>query len=52
MQVRALALGLTIAACGGGAAPEIRGLEDQVATVGQELQIRIDGTSRSRIARA
>jgi hypothetical protein len=42
MQLRWLLL--TLAACGGGASPEIRGLADQVATVGQELQVRIDGT--------
>jgi hypothetical protein len=35
---------LVLAACGGGSAPEIHGLSDQVATVGQELVIQIDGT--------
>jgi hypothetical protein len=33
-----------LAACGGGSPPEIHGLSDQVATVGQELVIQIDGT--------
>ncbi|MEO8699156.1 MAG: lamin tail domain-containing protein [Kofleriaceae bacterium] len=33
-----------VAACGGGAAPEIHDLADQVATVGQQLTLTIDGT--------
>jgi len=33
-----------LAACGGGSPPEIHGLADQTATVGQELVIQIDAT--------
>jgi hypothetical protein len=43
MQLRLVCVGL-LAACGGNAPPEIHGLEDQVAAVGTELQVRIDGT--------
>jgi hypothetical protein len=35
---------LIVAACGAGSPPEIHGLVDQTATVGQELVIQIDGT--------
>jgi len=35
---------LVLAACGGGSPPEIHGLVDQTATVGQELVIQLDGT--------
>lgn len=34
----------TAVACGGGGAPELRGLGDQVAQVGTELKIDLDGT--------
>jgi hypothetical protein len=33
-----------IAACGGGGEPQINGLQDQIATVGQQLEVRIDGS--------
>jgi hypothetical protein len=39
-----LVLVLAVAACGGNEAPEINGLRDQVAAVGQELVVEIDGT--------
>ena len=42
MRLGACLLALT--ACGGGSAPEIHGLSDQVATVGQELVVELDGT--------
>jgi hypothetical protein len=35
---------LVLTACGGGSPPEIHGLVDQTATVGQELVIQLDGT--------
>src|SRR5262245_6607231 len=46
---RQAALSLTclasaVAACGNGSAPELSGLTDQVAQVGVELQIDLDGT--------
>ncbi len=37
-------LALALIACGDGEPPEINGLSDQVATVGAELIVRIDGT--------
>lgn len=44
MAVRLGAAFLVLAACGSGSPPEIHGLSDQVATVGSELVIMIDGT--------
>jgi hypothetical protein len=40
---RALIASLALAACGGGGAPDIIGLTDQVAIVGQELVVMIEG---------
>jgi Lamin Tail Domain/Bacterial Ig domain len=40
---RACVLAITLAACGG-SAPDIKGLGDQQATVGSELDIELDGT--------
>jgi hypothetical protein len=37
----------TAVACGAGSPPELEGLTDQVAQVGMELQIELDGTSAS-----
>jgi hypothetical protein len=44
MFLRLAGLGLLVAACGGGGEPQISGLADQVATVGTELVVRIEGT--------
>ncbi|MBX3158732.1 MAG: lamin tail domain-containing protein [Deltaproteobacteria bacterium] len=40
----ALAMLVAVTACSGGSAPEINGLVDQIAIVGQELVVSIDGT--------
>jgi hypothetical protein len=44
MSVRLFACVVALAACAGGSAPEIHGLADQVATVGSELVVEIDGS--------
>ncbi len=45
LLVTTIACGLaTTVACGAGAPPELSGLTDQIAQVGTELQIQLDGT--------
>jgi hypothetical protein len=44
MSFRLVGFGLLLTACGGGGSPQINGLADQVATVGSELVVRIDGS--------
>ncbi|MBA3457857.1 MAG: lamin tail domain-containing protein [Deltaproteobacteria bacterium] len=45
MQIlRSALLALALAACSGGEPPQINGLSDQIATVGGELIVRIDGS--------
>ena len=39
-----ISVAVALAACGGGGAPEIHGLSDQVATVGTELIVHVDGS--------
>ncbi len=41
------ALATAVASCSGGAAPELNGLTDQVAQVGTELKLELDGTSEN-----
>lgn len=43
MYARCLLLFTVVAACGNGAAPDILGLGDQVAVVGQQLTLELDG---------
>jgi Lamin Tail Domain/Bacterial Ig domain len=44
MLLRLLGIGLLMTACGGGGEPQINNLEDQIATVGTQLEVRIDGS--------
>jgi hypothetical protein len=44
LSARWTGLVLAVAACGGGSPPEIHRLGDQVATVGQELVVELDGS--------
>lgn len=44
LSTSALCLLATTVACGSGGAPELSGLSDQVAQVGTELQIQLNGT--------